>query len=57
VVMWVGGTVEEMSKWVEYITFDGESPMANLRRKTDGRNHGKLNSGAWGTKAGAAVAI
>lgn len=27
------GTVEEMSKWVEYITFDGESPMANLRRK------------------------
>jgi alpha-N-arabinofuranosidase len=27
------GTVEEMSKWIEYITFDGESPMANLRRK------------------------
>ena len=27
------GTVEEMSKWVEYITFDGESPMSNLRRK------------------------
>ncbi|MBQ9200818.1 MAG: alpha-N-arabinofuranosidase [Bacteroidales bacterium] len=27
------GTVEEMSKWVEYITFDGESPMANLRRQ------------------------
>jgi alpha-N-arabinofuranosidase len=27
------GTVEEMSKWVEYITFGGESPMANLRRK------------------------
>ncbi|MDR1273983.1 MAG: alpha-N-arabinofuranosidase [Odoribacteraceae bacterium] len=26
------GTVEEMSKWVEYITFDGESPMADLRR-------------------------
>ncbi|MBN2613507.1 MAG: alpha-N-arabinofuranosidase, partial [Bacteroidales bacterium] len=31
------GTVEEMSKWVEYITFDGESPMANLR-KQNGRN-------------------
>lgn len=31
------GSVEEMSKWVEYITFDGESPMANLRRK-NGRN-------------------
>ncbi|MDR2815421.1 MAG: alpha-N-arabinofuranosidase [Proteiniphilum sp.] len=27
------GTVEEMSKWIEYITFDGESPMANLRRQ------------------------
>ena len=27
------GSVEEMSKWVEYITFDGESPMANLRRR------------------------
>ena len=27
------GTVEEVSKWVEYITFDGESPMANLRRQ------------------------
>jgi alpha-N-arabinofuranosidase len=27
------GSVEEMAKWVEYITFDGESPMANLRRE------------------------
>ncbi|MBN1998285.1 alpha-N-arabinofuranosidase [candidate division KSB1 bacterium] len=27
------GTVEEMSKWVEYINFDGISPMANERRK------------------------
>jgi alpha-N-arabinofuranosidase len=27
------GSVEEMSKWVEYITFDGESPMAELRRQ------------------------
>jgi len=27
------GTVEEMSKWVEYMTFDGESPMSNLRKK------------------------
>ncbi len=25
------GTVEEMSKWVEYMTFDGESPMSKLR--------------------------
>lgn len=27
------GTVEEMSKWVEYLNFDGESPLANLRRQ------------------------
>jgi len=27
------GTVQEMSQWVEYITFDGKSPMADLRKK------------------------
>jgi len=27
------GTVREMSQWVEYITSDGQSPMANLRRQ------------------------
>ncbi len=27
------GTVEEMSKWVEYLNFDGQSPMANLRNE------------------------
>ncbi|MCQ2235729.1 MAG: alpha-N-arabinofuranosidase [Bacteroidales bacterium] len=27
------GTVEEMSKWVEYMTFDGESPMSKLRKE------------------------
>lgn len=27
------GTVQEMQHWVEYITFDGKSPMADLRRK------------------------
>jgi alpha-N-arabinofuranosidase len=26
------GTVEEMQDWVEYMTFDGDSEMANLRR-------------------------
>jgi len=26
------GSVQEMSQWVEYCTFDGVSPMANLRR-------------------------
>ena len=25
------GTVQEMSQWVEYITFDGKSPMTDLR--------------------------
>lgn len=27
------GTVQEMAQWVEYITFDGKSPMADLRRR------------------------
>ena len=27
------GTVQEMSQWVEYMTFDGVSPMADLRRE------------------------
>ncbi|MCM1022996.1 MAG: alpha-N-arabinofuranosidase [Prevotella sp.] len=27
------GTVQELSEWIEYITFDGQSPMADLRRK------------------------
>lgn len=26
------GTIQEMQQWVEYITFDGKSPMADLRR-------------------------
>lgn len=30
------GTVQEMQQWVEYMTFDGESPMANWR-KSNGR--------------------
>ncbi len=27
------GTVEEMAKWVEYLNFDGESPMSALRKQ------------------------
>jgi alpha-L-arabinofuranosidase len=27
------GTVQEMSQWIEYITFDGKSPMSDWRRK------------------------
>ncbi|MBP3964787.1 alpha-N-arabinofuranosidase [Paenibacillus lignilyticus] len=30
------GTVQEMQEWVEYMTFDGESPMAN-ERQANGR--------------------
>ena len=37
------GTVEELAKWVEYMTSDGDSPMANLRRK-NGRDK------AWNVK-------
>ncbi len=31
------GTVQEMCEWVEYLTFDGVSPMSDLRKK-NGRN-------------------
>jgi len=31
------GTVEEMSKWIEYLNFDGLSPLTNLR-KDNGRD-------------------
>jgi len=31
------GTVEELSKWVEYVNFDGVSPMADMR-KVNGRD-------------------
>jgi alpha-N-arabinofuranosidase len=37
------GTVKEMSQWVEYLNFDGISPMADLRR-ANGRES------AWGVK-------
>jgi len=36
------GTVEEMQDWVEYITFDGKSPMADLRRKNGREQPWKL---------------
>jgi alpha-N-arabinofuranosidase len=36
------GTVEEMQQWVEYITFDGQSPMADLRRKNGREQPWKL---------------
>lgn len=36
------GTVQEMSEWVEYITFDGESPMSKLREKNGHKDAWKL---------------
>jgi len=40
------GTVQEMSEWVEYMTFDGKSPMAELRRKNGREEPWKLKY--WG---------
>ncbi|MVX63821.1 alpha-N-arabinofuranosidase [Clostridium chromiireducens] len=37
------GTVQEMSEWVEYLTFEGISPMADLRKKNG-------NEDAWKVK-------
>ncbi|MGG4143305.1 alpha-N-arabinofuranosidase [Paenibacillus algorifonticola] len=36
------GTVQEMSEWVEYMTFDGVSPMAELREKNGREKPWKL---------------
>lgn len=37
------GTVQEMSEWVEYMTFDGSSPMAELRRKNGQQDAWRVN--------------
>ena len=36
------GTVQEMRDWVEYMTFDGDSPLANERRKNGREEPWKL---------------
>ena len=36
------GTVQEMQQWVEYITFDGKSPMADLRTQNGHEQPWKL---------------
>jgi len=36
------GSVQEMSEWVEYMTFDGESPMSNWRRENGKQDPWKL---------------
>jgi len=40
------GTVQEMQQWVEYITFGGVSPMADLRRKNGRKDPWKIQY--WG---------
>ncbi len=37
------GTVQEMSEWVEYMTFDGISPMAELRKKNGSEQPWKVD--------------
>jgi alpha-N-arabinofuranosidase len=37
------GSIQEMQEWVEYMTFDGESPMANLRRQNGREKPWKVN--------------
>lgn len=37
------GTVQEMSEWIEYMTFDGVSPMAELRKKNGHEKPWKIN--------------
>lgn len=37
------GTVQEMSEWVEYMTFDGVSPMADLRAANGHKEPWKVN--------------
>lgn len=37
------GTVQEMSEWVEYMTFDGVSPMANLRKENGSEESWKVD--------------
>ena len=37
------GTVQEMSEWVEYMTYDGVSPMADLRKKNGSEKPWKLD--------------
>lgn len=45
------GTVEELADWIEYITFDGDSPMANWRRKNGREEPWKLKYIGLGNEA------
>jgi alpha-N-arabinofuranosidase len=45
------GTVQEMSQWVEYMTSDADSPMADLRRRNGRQEPWKLRYFAIGNEA------
>ena len=49
------GTVREMSEWVEYITFNGVSPMADLRKENGHEDHGLLTTSVWEMRTGDVV--
>jgi alpha-N-arabinofuranosidase len=44
------GTIQEMAKWVEYITFHGKSTMADLRRKNGREDPWKIKYWAIGNE-------
>ena len=44
------GTVQEMSEWVEYMTFDGVSPMAEMRKQNGQEKPWKLKYFAVGNE-------
>ncbi len=46
------GTAEEFAEWVEYTTSDGDSPMANLRRKNGRDEPWKIKYWAIGNEQG-----
>ena len=51
------GTVYEMEQWIEYLTFDGESPMASLRKENGGEKPLKLKYFGIGNEAGVVAGI
>jgi alpha-N-arabinofuranosidase len=51
------GSVQEMSEWIEYMTSDSKSTLAELRRKNGHEKPFKVAYFASVTKPGAAAAI
>jgi alpha-N-arabinofuranosidase len=45
------GTIEEMSKWIEYLNFSGESPMSNLRKQNGREQPWKVTFWAIGNES------